>query len=242
MTAAAGTGTGGGRSALRLGLLLLVVACAGAALLALLGPQITDVETIDAHLERLAAHPATMAATWGLTALSGVVLFPASTFFFLSGALYGVAGGAFLSWSAACVGAMAGYGVGWWLGRRALRRIPGEILARLRRVIGRYGGWSAFVVRFLPSPFALQNLALGAFDTRLWPYALGSATALAINVPLMLAAGTATTWLLARAQQSLELAWWTVGGTVVLAVGLLAWGSWRRWQSNDGTGAGTRER
>jgi uncharacterized membrane protein YdjX (TVP38/TMEM64 family) len=71
--------------------------------------------------------------------------------------------------------AMAGYGVGRWLGRDRIRRLAGRMGGRVSRFLGRRGFATFALVRLVPvAPFAVVNVVAGASGVGAGAFAAGT--------------------------------------------------------------------
>ena len=123
------------------------------------------------------------AGPWGLAVLfvlmaAQVVPTPVPTvaITLAAGLLYGTALGAAVAWSGAMVAASASFGLGRWLGRRAVSRFGG---ARALDVVDRWSGGGAFravlVLRLVPAvSFRAASFASGLLPIRLSAYLLAT--------------------------------------------------------------------
>ncbi|HHG8774615.1 TPA: DedA family protein [Raoultella planticola] len=96
-------------------------------------------------------------------------------------------------WLTASFGAIGGFWLSWWLGRRyqhrllRLRWLRGERLARSQSFLQRHGAWAVFFGRFLSPLRATLPLASGASGTPFWRFQLANISS-GLLWPLMLLA------------------------------------------------------
>jgi uncharacterized membrane protein YdjX (TVP38/TMEM64 family) len=103
-----------------------------------------------------------------LIAATGIAFGP------ILGPLYAMAG------SLAC--GSAGFAIGRWLGRHRVERMMGDRVARVARRLTRNGTLTVFIVRKVPAPFTLVNIAIGASAVSFRDFVLGTTLAMSGGV------------------------------------------------------------
>ncbi|AGA90303.1 phosphatidylserine/phosphatidylglycerophosphate/cardiolipin synthase [Thioflavicoccus mobilis 8321] len=137
--------------------------------------EILEPERLAAALRRLTDAP------WGGLLLVGgfvvasLVAVPVTLLIIATVLVFGGAAGAVMSLVSATLAALAGYGVGRWLGRPAMARLTGGSLERLDRRLARHGIPTVVTVRIVPvAPFAVINLVAGASRLHLRDFLIGT--------------------------------------------------------------------
>jgi uncharacterized membrane protein YdjX (TVP38/TMEM64 family) len=105
----------------------------------------------------------------GLLAADVLLPVPSSLVSTASGALFGFAGGAFVSWAGMMLGCVVGWALGRSVGRAGLRRYLGEDeLARAERIGERFGSAALVVSRPVPVLAEASVLFAGACGVPFW--------------------------------------------------------------------------
>jgi phospholipase D1/2 len=164
---------------------LLVLAWRYTPLAALTEPQMVEewVETI----AEIPAAPVVVVATF---VLAGLIAFPVTLLIAVTAATFGPWLGFTYAATGALLSAIVTYAIGALIGRRALERVMGPRLNRIRRGIARRGVLAVATVRMVPiAPFTLVNLAAGASKIPLTDYLIGTALGMLPGLVLMSALG-----------------------------------------------------
>jgi uncharacterized membrane protein YdjX (TVP38/TMEM64 family) len=174
-----------------------------------------DAKTIEGAMAELATSawaPLYVIAAFllgGLVALPLMLLITATTAAF--GPVLGFAYAAAGSLSSAALT----YLVGAWLGRRALERVVGPRLNRIRARLQRSGVFAIATIRLVPiAPFTVVNMAAGATGVALSDYILGTALGLLPGLLTLAALGTQIVDFIVNPSLS---------GMALLAAGVVAW-------------------
>jgi phospholipase D1/2 len=114
--------------------------------------------------------------------LLGLALFPVLVLIAATGIAFGPVLGPLYAMAGALASASAGFTIGRWLGRRRVERVTGERLARLMDRLRRHGVLAVFLVRKVPAPFTLVNIAVGASSVALRDFVLGTLLAMSAGV------------------------------------------------------------
>lgn len=127
--------------------------------------------------------------TGGLVLLAFVVgsllMVPVTLMIAASGLVFGVVPGAPYALMGSVLGALAGYGLGQWLGHDAVVRLTGPRVNRLSQHIARRGVLAVVIIRLLPlAPFGVINLIAGISRIRLRDYLIGTVLGLLPGVVL----------------------------------------------------------
>ncbi|HXG63142.1 MAG TPA: VTT domain-containing protein [Planctomycetota bacterium] len=104
----------------------------------------------------------------------GFMMVPLLALAFACGMVFGAWPGAAYALTGAMAGASASFAVGRRLGRERLRRLLGERIRRFEGRVVRRGILAVFLVRKIPAPYGLVNLAAGASEVRFRDFFLGT--------------------------------------------------------------------
>jgi len=144
--------------------------------------------------------------------LLGFVAFPVVVLIAATTAMFGIWPGAIYAGLGAMASALATYSLGWWLGRRRLRRYFGPAVNRIQKSLEGRGIITVTTIRLIPAaPYTLVNLAAGALRIPPLEYTIGTALGLAPGLIVMSLLGGTIVGILAHP---------TFGG-IALLVGLL---------------------
>ncbi len=158
-------------------LALLLAALAGLAALWRWGPlaEATDPQVLAALSDSLRSDWLGVLAGLAVFFVGGITMFPVTALIAATGIVYGPVMSIVVAALGSLSSAVAGYGIGAWLGRRSLQRLSGERLAKISRQLAKRGVLSVIIVRVLPvAPFTLINLAAGASRIRLRDFVIGT--------------------------------------------------------------------
>ena len=106
--------------------------------------------------------------------LFGLVLFPVLVLIAATGIAFGPVLGPLYAMAGSLASGSAGFAIGRWLGRRRVERLTGERLVRPLRHVRRNGVLAVFLVRKIPAPFTLVNIAIGASPVSWRDFLLGT--------------------------------------------------------------------
>jgi uncharacterized membrane protein YdjX (TVP38/TMEM64 family) len=123
-------------------------------------------------------------------------LFPVLVLIAATGIAFGPILGPIYAMAGSLASASAGFAIGRWLGRRRVERLAGDRLARLMSRVQRNGVLAVFLVRKVPAPFALVNIAAGASSLALRDFVLGTLLGMAAAVVALAGFGSQLTDLL----------------------------------------------
>lgn len=105
-------------------------------------------------------------------------------------AVFGSGLGIVLSWIATMISAAVGFYMGRFGGQRALDRLGGDFVQRIRDTVKDNGFLAALIIRLVPSgPFIMVNMALGATGMRASWYFGGSGVGIVPKIVLVALAG-----------------------------------------------------
>lgn len=108
-----------------------------------------------------------------------LLMVPVTLMIAVTGLVFGVLPGAPYALMGSLLGALAGYGLGKWLGHDAVARVTGPRINRLSQKIARRGVLAVALIRLLPlAPFGAINLIAGISHIRLRDYIVGTALGL----------------------------------------------------------------
>lgn len=111
---------------------------------------------------------------------AAVVAVPVTLLILAAAIVFGPFMGATVALTGSLLSALAGYGIGGYLGRSAVERMVSGGLERLRKRLRRYGVVTVVTVRVVPvAPFAVINLFAGASHLRLRDFMIGTAIGMA---------------------------------------------------------------
>jgi len=166
------------------------------------------------------------AAVLAAYAIGGLVMFPVVVLIAATGLLYGPLAGLLVAGAGSLLGAVAGYGTGLLLGRKALRRLAGGRLDRVSRQLARRGVLSMTVIRLLPlAPFTLVNVAAGASHISFRDFVTGTLLGMAPGI----AAITLFSSQLGRVVATPDALNVGILIALLLAIGVATFWSWRRF-------------
>jgi len=117
--------------------------------------------------------------------VSGFFLFPMLALAFSCGLAFGPWLGSIYAVAGSLASAAVSFGVGRKLGRARLQRLLGPRLERFQSKVVRSGVFSIFLVRKVPAPYTLVNLAAGSSNLRFRDYMLGTILGTAPGVSLL---------------------------------------------------------
>lgn len=145
--------------------------------------EYTDIASLEAWGQSLRGEWTATAAVLGAYVVGGLAMFPITVLIAATGLVYGPLDGLLVAGAGSLFSAIAGYGVGVLLGRKALRRLPGGRLSRVSRRLARRGLLSMTIVRLLPlAPFTLINFTAGASRISLQDFILGTVLGMAPGI------------------------------------------------------------
>lgn len=106
---------------------------------------------------------------------AAIVSVPITFLIAATGLVFGAWPGIGYALGGTLLSAIATYGIGWLLGRDAVRRLAGARANKLSERIGQRGIVTVVILRLLPiAPFTVVNLVAGASHIRLRDYMIGS--------------------------------------------------------------------
>jgi uncharacterized membrane protein YdjX (TVP38/TMEM64 family) len=106
--------------------------------------------------------------------LLGLAMFPVLVLIAATGIAFGPVLGPLYAMAGSLASASSGFAIGRWLGRRRVERLTGGRLARLMGRAKRNGILTVFLVRKVPAPFTLVNIAVGASHVSLRDFVVGT--------------------------------------------------------------------
>lgn len=117
--------------------------------------------------------------------IGGLLMVPVTLLIAVTGIVFGAMPGALYAMAGSLLSAAAGYGIGAWAGRDAVRRLMGSRINRLSLRLARRGILAMTIVRVLPlAPFSIVNIVAGASAIRLRDYLIGTALGLSPGILL----------------------------------------------------------
>lgn len=130
------------------------------------------------HRHEWYALPAVMAAFCVL----GLGLVPVLLLITVTGAVFGPVLGPIYAMAGSLASASIGFALGRWLGHDRVARLGGERVTMVTRAIRRNGTLAVFLIRKVPAPFMLVNVAIGASTVRYADFVLGTLLGMAAIV------------------------------------------------------------
>ncbi len=117
--------------------------------------------------------------------IGSLLMVPVTLMIAATGIVFGVFPGVPYALFGSLLGALAGYGLGKWLGHEAVARLTGPRINRLSQRIARRGILAVMIIRLLPlAPFGVVNLVAGISHIRLRDYVAGTVLGLLPGVLL----------------------------------------------------------
>ncbi|HJT62382.1 MAG TPA: VTT domain-containing protein [Burkholderiales bacterium] len=201
----------------KLGLILL-----GAAALAAVWRWTPLAEIVTA--ERIVGWTRTVRETWWAPIVlilayvpAAFVLLPRPLITLVSVMTFGVLWGLVYATSGVLSAALVTYYAGRLLPEETLRRLAGDALESVGKLLREHGIVAVFGSNMLPTPpFVVQNMIAGAVSIPLWKFVLGTFLSL---LPAMLAWTVFGDQINAALEDSSKVSWWLIGGALVLLVG-----------------------
>jgi phospholipase D1/2 len=121
--------------------------------------------------------------------------------------------------------ALATYYAGRLLRRDTVKRVAGERLDHVSKVLRRHDLAAMLAMRIVPAaPFAVEGIIAGAIRIKLWPYMLGTFLGM---LPGVLATSVFGNELSAALEDPSKINWWLVGAVVMAFIALTYFV--RRW-------------
>jgi uncharacterized membrane protein YdjX (TVP38/TMEM64 family) len=114
--------------------------------------------------------------------LLGLLLVPVLLLIAATGVAFGPVLGPLYAMAGSLACGAAGFAIGRSLGRHRVEGLMGERVARVMERLARNGTLTVFVVRKVPAPFTLVNVAIGASPVSFRDFILGTALAMAGGV------------------------------------------------------------
>ena len=114
--------------------------------------------------------------------LLGLALVPVILLITATGIAFGPYLGPLYAMAGSLASASAGFAIGRWLGRRRVERLGGERVTRVIRALRRNGTLAVFLVRKIPAPFTLVNIAIGASTVKYRDFIVGTVLGMAAVV------------------------------------------------------------
>lgn len=134
-----------------------------------------DVDTLLLSLKALVELPAAPLLAVGGLVILGLAMFPITLLIIVTVLVFGPLIGFTCAFAGALGCALAGYGLGTYLGRNTVRRVAGGRLNRISMRLGKQGMLAVVLFRVVPiAPFTVINLVAGASHIRLKDFVLGT--------------------------------------------------------------------
>lgn len=145
--------------------------------------QWVDVDRIAAWAASLNGSLWAPAAVLAAYVLGGAVMFPVMVLIGATALIFDPWHAAAYALGGSLCSSLVFYGVGYHMGRDAIKRFEGGRLNRLSRLLAKRGLTTMIIIHLLPiAPFTLINLSAGAFHVRFSHFALGTLLGMAPGV------------------------------------------------------------
>ena len=119
--------------------------------------------------------PFTPLAVMAVYVVAGMLMFPVTLLIAVTGIVFGPFYGALYALAGSLLSALAGFGLGVWLGRETLQQLLGRRVNSLSRRFAQRGIPAMVVIRLLPvAPFTIANVVAGVSHLRLRDYLIGT--------------------------------------------------------------------
>jgi phospholipase D1/2 len=149
-----------------------------------------------AHPDRLAETFAPFRSSWFGAPLMVVIfvvaelfMFPVLVLILVSGIVFGPWIGTLVALAGSLASAIVPFLAGRKLGHRRLERIGGAALRALDKVLAKRGVLAVFLVRKIPAPFTLVNLACGASRVSMSDFVYGTLLGMGTGIVLITVLG-----------------------------------------------------
>lgn len=174
--------------------------------------------------ERIVGWTRTVRETWWAPIVlilayipAAFVLLPRPLITLVSVMTFGVLWGLVYATCGVLSAALVTYYAGRLLPEKTLRRLAGDALESVGKLLREHGTVAVFGSNMLPTPpFVVQNMIAGAVSIPLWKFMLGTFLSL---LPAMLAWTVFGDQINAALEDSAKVSWWLIGGALVLLVG-----------------------
>jgi phospholipase D1/2 len=156
---------------------------------------------------------------------AAVLMFPRPLLTLLGIIAFGLWAGIGYAAAGVLLAALVLYYAGRMMKYEVVRRLAGEKLEPVRRVLRNHGIMAIFALNMVPAPpFAVQGAIAGACRVPIWHYVLGSILGMA---PSLLAWSAFGGQIVRALQDPAEIRWWVVA----LVIALFSFFTWlvRRW-------------
>jgi phospholipase D1/2 len=114
--------------------------------------------------------------------LLGALLVPVNFLIVATGLAFGAWLGPIYALVGSLASASAGFGLGRWIGRARVERLIGRPVPKLSRALNHHGTLAVFVIRKIPLPFMLVNIAIGASTVRYRDFVFGTMLGMTASV------------------------------------------------------------
>jgi len=125
--------------------------------------------------------------------LLGLALFPVLVLIGATGIAFGPVLGPLYAMAGSIASAASGFAIGRWLGRRRVEQLTSERLRRIPDMLRRHGTLAVFLVRKVPAPFTLVNIAIGASSVHFRHFVAGTVLGIAPAVVALAGFGSQLT-------------------------------------------------
>jgi phospholipase D1/2 len=117
-------------------------------------------------------------------------LFPVLVLLFATGVVFGPWLGTLYGLTGALASAIPPFLIGRRVGRERLERFGGAVMRKIAKVLDRRGLIAVFLVRKIPAPYSLVNLACGASPVSMRDFLLGTLLGMGTGVVLITVVGS----------------------------------------------------
>ncbi len=164
-------------------------------------------------------HPASPAIVLGAYALGGLIVFPVSLLVGATALVFPPLTAFLYSLAGSLLSGVMLYGIGHLIGRGGVRRIAGERLNRISRILSKRGIIAIFMVRILPvAPYSIINVVAGASHIKFRDYCIGTVLGLS---PGILLVSFFTGQVRAIIEDPRLTSWLVVLALIILGIGLI---------------------
>ncbi len=144
------------------------------------------VSTFEPYRKSWLAFPATIL----IFVVAELFLFPVLVLVFVTGVVFGPWLGTLYALVGSVASAIPPFLIGRRIGRERLERWGGAVMRKIAKVLDRRGLIAVFLVRKVPAPFSLVNLACGASPVSMRDFVLGTLLGMGTGIVLITVVGS----------------------------------------------------
>lgn len=182
-------------------------------------------ESASAAIDEIQGHSMAPIMIVLMFVVAGLVVFPLSLLVIASGIAFGPLGGFLYSFIGGVLSAVSTYGIGYYAGRKTVRKLAGDRLNRISRKLAQHGLLTIVTIRVVPvAPFTIINLVAGASHIKFRDYVVGTALGMAPGMAaIVLLTDTIGKTIKQPDLTHISLLTATVGALVLVAFVLVKW-------------------